>query len=203
MNEPLLNEVRAGNGDVNDLTFTFADAYDIPFDGAFDVVTMARTLQWLERSAAEVRATRALEAGGILLVLDYNHEKIDGESEPPASMSRFYQGFLAWRASSGFDNQIADHLADLFQDAGLHDIEAMPAHEVSQRGDADFETRAGIWADVAKARGPRVRDGGFITEDGRQQAEDDYRQRVATVARKQSMYLIACKGRGPATPSHV
>lgn len=78
---------------------------------------------------------RAAAPGGRVLVLDYNHEKIAWDPEPPATVRRFYDAFLAWRAEAGMENAIADRLAAMFAQAGLQDVTVTPQHEATTRGE--------------------------------------------------------------------
>jgi SAM-dependent methyltransferase len=180
------------------LSFVVADADALPFSAVFDVVTAARILQWLRDPrralASMVAATRP---GGRVLVLDYNHEKIAWVPEPPQTAQEFYGAFLRWRTDAGMDNTIADHLAGLATAVGLEDVMVTPQPEHVGRGDADFASRAGIWADVAATRGHQMVADGAVTESLRSRAEHDYRQWVRDDARSQTMYLVAVEGVRP------
>ena len=71
------------------------DGYRLPFDAAFDIVTAARVLQWLDAPGEVLRQmVFATKPGGTVVVLDYNHERIVWDPAPPASVARFYQAFL-------------------------------------------------------------------------------------------------------------
>lgn len=130
------------------------DGYCLPFEAAFDVVTAARVLQWLDSPGDVLNEMKgATKPGGHVVVLDYNHERIAWDPGPPPSMARFYQAFLDWRAAAGMDNAIADRLADMFGRVGLVDVTTTVEDEVTVRGDADFATRAGLWGYVAASRG--------------------------------------------------
>jgi SAM-dependent methyltransferase len=131
-----------------------ADIFAMPFDRAFDIVTAARVLQWLAQPEEALSAlSGAVRPGGILLVLDYDHTQIAWTPTPPPSMQRFYAAFLAWRTGAGFDNAIAGRLPALFDRVGAVDVTLTPQPEYIRRGDRDFVTRAGIWADVVATRG--------------------------------------------------
>jgi ubiquinone/menaquinone biosynthesis C-methylase UbiE len=161
----LIEEARRRHGGVPDLSFEVCDVEGLPFRDAFDVVTAARVLQWLADPSLALRMmTRAARPGGRVVVLDYNHEKIAWEPDPPESVQAFYRAFLRWRADAGMDNAIADHLVALFGKAGLADVVETPQHEVTERVDPGFETRVAIWAEVAASRGHQMVEEGVITE---------------------------------------
>lgn len=87
------------------------------------MVHAARVLQWLDQPLNALRSMRqAVNPGGHLIVLDYNHERIAWEPKPPYSMQVFYDAFLRWRAEAGMDNAIADHLPAMFSRLGLHAV---------------------------------------------------------------------------------
>ncbi|RUS47361.1 methyltransferase domain-containing protein [Cohnella sp. AR92] len=180
------------------LRFEVADIYALPFKERFDVVTAARVLQWLARpEEALQQIVEAAKTGGQVLVLDYNHEKIAWEPEPPAAFRRFYEQFLKWRADSGMRNGIADELARMFEAAGLSDIVVTVQSETTRRGDPGFDQGAGIgiWAEVAASRGHQLVADGYLTEAERSAAEASYRSWVATEAVSQTMYLLAVEGK--------
>jgi SAM-dependent methyltransferase len=195
VNAGFIEDARRRHRGVPGLAFEVADVYGLPWSAEFDIVTAARVLQWLARPADALRAmAAATKPGGRVVVLDYNHEKIAWTPEPPESMRRFYTAFLAWRADAGMDNAIADHLPALFRAAGLGDVHVSEQHETARRGDADFETRAGIWADVVATRGHQMVADGVIDEATRARAEVEYRGWVAGRAVTLTMYLLAVEG---------
>jgi ubiquinone/menaquinone biosynthesis C-methylase UbiE len=116
----MLTQAVAARADAERPWYVRADVYALPFARAFDVVTAARVLQWVSRPDAAVRELMtAVKAGGILLALEYDHERIEWTPTPPASMRRFYAAFLRWRAEAGMDNALAGRLATLFHSAGV------------------------------------------------------------------------------------
>lgn len=201
VNGEMIESARRAHARVPGLAFEVGDAYALPFTAAFDIVTAARVLQWLADPLAALRAmAAAAKPGGRVVVLDFNHEKVAWTPEPPESTQRFYAAFLAWRAAAGLDNAIADRLAALVTEAGLHEIVVTSQHEVAQRGDADFATRAGVWIHVAATRGRQMVADGAITERDRAQAEHDYRDWISERARSHTQYLLAVEGVRPYTP---
>jgi SAM-dependent methyltransferase len=198
VNAPMIDKARAAHGDVPGLSFAVADVHALPSAGAFDIVGASRVLQWLGDPGAALHAmTAAAKPGGRVVVLDYNHEKTAWAPAPPPSMRRFYSAFLAWRATAGMDNAIADHLGDLFARAGLADVVTTDQREVARRGDGDFETRAGIWAAVAATRGHQMVADGAISEPERRAAEADYLAWLRLEGESHVQYLLAVDGVRP------
>jgi ubiquinone/menaquinone biosynthesis C-methylase UbiE len=198
VNPGLIARAQQAHGDVPSLSFEVADLFALPFRDEFDVVTAARVVQWLADPLGAVKAlARAARPGGLVLVLDYNHERAVWTPDPPESMRAFYAAFLRWRAEAGMDNSLADHLAAIFASAGLAWVAETVQDEVARRGDPDFEERVGIWAEVAATRGRQMVADGAISEAERARAEADYREWVRTAARSQTLYLRAVEGRRP------
>ncbi|MCZ6873666.1 MAG: methyltransferase domain-containing protein [bacterium] len=197
-NATLITEAQQTHRDIPGLSFEVGDVYRLPFREAFDLVHAARVLQWLAhpREALETMAT-CTKRGGRVVVLDYNHEKIVWTPEPPPSMQGFYRAFLYWRSEAGMDNAIADRLPALFDSAGLVDIRLTPQHEMTQRADADFAVRMGIWAEVAASRGYQMVRDQVVTEPQRAEAEVAYRQWIHAEAASQQLYLLSVEGTRP------
>lgn len=190
--ESLLAQARQQIGDLPGIVFEQGDVYTYTTTERFDLITCARTLQWLAQpEVAIVNMVRWLKPGGHLAILDYNHEKIAWQPEPPASMRLFYDAFLQWRKDAGFDNAIADHLAVFLEKAGVQHIHIEPQHEVSSRTDADFSTTSRLWSEVAILRGPQLVEAGYLTESQRLEAIADYDNWIATVGETMTVYLLA------------
>ena len=199
-NADMIARALQAHAGVPGLAFALGDAYALPFDAAFDLVTAARVLQWLADPVGALRAMiRAVRPGGSLVVLDFNHEKIAWTPDPPASMRRFYAAFLAWRAGAGLDNAIADRLPALFEEAGLAGVVATTQHESRRRGEPVFEALAGIWTHVAATRGHQMVADGALTEAERAAAEAEYREWVGTGCAAHAQYLLAVEGVRPYT----
>jgi ubiquinone/menaquinone biosynthesis C-methylase UbiE len=195
VNTGLIEEARSLHGDVPGLSFEVGDVYDLPFHDGFDIVTSARVLQWLSEPVQALRSmVAATKTGGRVVVLDYNHEKVAWTPQPPPIMQAFYAAFLHWRSECGMDNAIADHLADMFFEVGLSEIQTTGQHEHTVRGDSDFDSRIEIWAQVAHSRGVQMVDDGFIPEVTRRVAERDYREWCEFEAEIQTLYLLCVEG---------
>ena len=192
----LVAEAQAKHAGVAGLRFAVADVYTFEPGQPFDVVASARTLQWLaDPYGALQRMAGFLKPGGILSVLDYNHEKIAWNPAPPPSMLRFYDAFLRWRADAGMQNDIADRLAGYFETAGLGQIATTDQFETVRRTDPGYAAKMGIWATVAETRGRQLVADGYVTEAERHAAAQDYAAWVATEADYMEMYLLAVEGR--------
>jgi ubiquinone/menaquinone biosynthesis C-methylase UbiE len=178
------------------ITFQQADVYSFDTEERFDLVTCARTLQWLAKpEAALSNMKRFVKPGGFLAILDFNHEKISWTPEPPETMKIVYDAFLHWRRDAGFDNAIADHVSEMMQKIGLHSVGVEEQFEVTQRHDPDFSIASRLWAEVAELRGPQLVSAGYISEDIRLQAIADYDNWIATVGESMTVYLLAVEGK--------
>ncbi len=161
--------------DVTNLELVEANLFEYNPSEKFDLIVSARVLQWLSNPGqALAKFKTLLKPGGQISILDYNHTKLEWKPEPPASMKKFYQAFLDWRADAGMDNEIADHLPLLFEQQGFHSIETINADEVAENGEESFADRLSLWSKVAELRGPQVVKSGFISEAERLQAIDEY-----------------------------
>ena len=195
---------REHSGELPNLRYELGDALSLPFDAsfdtnaAFDIVTAARTLQWIsEPAVALANMQRAAKPGGRVVVLDYNLADNHWEPGLPAEFARFYAAFLDWRASNLWNNHMADHLPDLFREAGLDDVQIHVSDEVAERRDPDFAQTAGIWTYVTSTLGPRIAAAGFITETECAAAERAYLDWVADGLTKQTLVMRTVEGTVP------
>lgn len=174
--------------------FECTDLFDFSPSIKFDIVTAARTLQWLANPREALAKMKSLlKAGGLVHILDYNHEKIAWSPAPPASMKTFYEKFLTWRRDAGMHNQIADELDGWMTDLGLKNVTIQPAHELVSSHEPDFREAAGIWTKVAELRGPQMVREGYLTEHERWAAIHDYTEWLGS-AQSVKMYLLAVSG---------
>jgi trans-aconitate methyltransferase len=158
----------------------------------FDIITTARTLQWMAGPEGVIRQMLTLlKPGGLLCVLDYNHEAIQWQPAPPASMQHFYDAFLKWRADAGMDNAIGDHVAMLMANCGGVDIVVQDQHEFVEKGKEGMN----IWKTVAETRGQQVVRDGYVTEEVRLAAIADYEQWIKESAISMQLYLKATHAR--------
>jgi len=194
-NPNLVEKARKAHGETPGLFFETGDIYNLPYEQQFDIVTSSRVLIWLSDPLKALKMmTSAVKIGGRILVVDYNHEKISWEPQPPSSMLNFYSAYLKWRSEAGMDNSIADNLFEMFQKVGIKDITITPQHEVTMRAYPNFQNRMGIWADAASSRGIQMEKDGFITEKDYLKAEKEYREWMVQDAQFLSMYMLAVEG---------
>ncbi|MGO9258874.1 MAG: class I SAM-dependent methyltransferase [Bryobacteraceae bacterium] len=98
----LLEIARRSHAGLPNLHFEPGDATTLTFRDRFDVVTAARTLQWIaDPGQAVLRMSQAARPSGLLVVLDYNHVLNQWAPDPPAGFRNFYRAFLAWREAHG------------------------------------------------------------------------------------------------------
>jgi SAM-dependent methyltransferase len=192
----LIEKARSAHDGVPGLTFETGDIYQLAYDGEFDIVTCARVLIWLSEplQALQRMVAASKPGGGSVVVADYNHEKIVWQPQPPASMLAFYDAYLKWRSDAGMDNAIADRLPELFRQCGLSDVAVTSQHEATRRGDPEFETRIGIWADTASSRGVQMARDRYIAEEAYRLVESEYREWCVREAGAMEMYMLAVEG---------
>ncbi len=196
----LIERGRQLYADVKNLELLCADIFDFSPDQQFNLVTAARVLQWLQDPAAAISTLISfIKPGGLLSVLDYDHNDIEFDPEPPASMRYFYSKFLQWRSDAGMDNSMALHLPVMFQNAGLENIQVLPANQTYKKGEKDFEFKVGIWSDVAASRGVQMVEEDYLKESERQLAMAEYSEWVSKDALSMTMKLSDVRGYKPAT----
>jgi SAM-dependent methyltransferase len=194
---------REHSGELPNLHYELGDALSLPFgafntNAVFDIVTAARTLQWIsEPSIALANMQRAAKPGGRVVVLDYNLADNRWEPGIPAEFGRFYAAFLDWRTSNLWNNHMADHLLGLFREAGLNDVQIHVSDEIAERGDPDFAQTAGIWTYVTSTLGPRIAAAGFVTEAECAEAEHAYLDWVAGGLTRQTLVMRTVEGTVP------
>ena len=198
----LIERALARNAGAPGLEFRTGGVLDLAERDVYDVVTAARTLQWIpDADAAIARMVAAVRPGGLVVALDYDHADLVWRSEPPRSVRRFYDAFLAWRADGGLDNRMGTSLPDRFTAAGLVDVRSTPCDETEQRGDPGFGRGLRVWAVVFADLGAELVRSGRLDEDAHTIAVRDYEQWCDTEATYQAMILRAVEGRRPSSPS--
>ena len=174
------------------LSFEAGDVLSITYESRFDIVTASRVLQWISDPGAAIgRMKAALKPGGMLVVLDYNHDQNSWDPAPPAAFQNFYQGFLNWRAANQWDNRMAEHLPDLLLSAGFSDLEIISSNEHAGRGEA----ASGIWKHVLESIGPQIARAGFYVEADLVRAKQEYGAYLADTIREQQLRLDTVTGR--------
>jgi SAM-dependent methyltransferase len=191
----LLELARGEHGALANLHFELGDATALPYSARFDIVTAARTLQWIAVPGRAIASMRgALKPGGLLVVLDYNHADNAWTPAPPPEFARFYQAFLAWREANGWDNRMGDHLPALCNEAGLARVESSVEDEVAERGSPEFEIRAALWSEVIENLGGEVASAGYCSPEELHTARERYVEWAATGLRVQRLALRAVSG---------
>jgi len=179
---------------IENLDLIYADIFQFKPEEKFDLIVSARVLQWLNNPVdALKRFKELLKPGGQVSVLDYNHEQLQWHPAPPESMLRFYSTFLRWRADAGMNNHITEDLPGYFAEAGFNDIEIHDANEVYVKSQNNFLSKIGIWAKVAAST--QMVDEGYISNDDRLQAIDDYSAWIQSDAESMTMVLKEVRGR--------
>ncbi len=187
---------------VENLTLLEEDIMTYQSSAPFDLIVSARVLQWLSYPVEALEKMKSLlKPGGMISILDYNHEQLLLEPEPPQSIQYFYQRWLKWRADAGMNNHIAEDLPDYFRQVGLKDIETRdsseryekPVENISEDPNMKwFKEKVGIWAKVA--RSTQVQEEGYIAEKERLLAVDEYLDWVEHKAQLMVMNLKEVRG---------
>lgn len=192
----LLEIARREHGGIPNLRFELGDAIGLQVPAHFDIVTAARTLQWIsEPVLAVLQMKQASKPSGWLVVLDYSHTQNQWEPEPPAEFRNFYQAFLAWRQANNWDNEMAEHLPRLFESAGLAHVESHVQDEVAERGSPGFASRTAIWSEVIENLGEQLVQAGFLGVSRLQEASRLYAAWVRTALVKQTLIMRAVVGK--------
>lgn len=196
--EALLELARREHASTPNLRFEYGDVNMLTFFAQFDIVTAARTLQWIaEPARAIAKMRRAVKPSGLLVVLDYNHATNVWEPDPPGEFKLFYDAFLAWRSMNRWDNEIAHHLPALFRAAGLTEIKTQVEDEVIERGGPTFAERSILWSQVIENVGEQLEKAGFCTKDQLARARQSYDSWVQTTLLKQTLAMHAVTGIAP------
>lgn len=161
----LLEQARAAYSDLTNLEFEQAELRDYQPAQGFDIATAARVLQWIAPpQPALERLCAAVEPGGWVVVLDYNHAAHTWDPPARPEFLRFFDAFLAWREANSWSNQIADEIPRMFRAAGLVDIESRDETET------DLQRVTQIWTHMTDSLGPTLIEAGFLTEGQRSAA---------------------------------
>lgn len=179
--------------EVKNLELIHVDLFDYHPEQPFDLIIAARVLQWLSDSLAALHKIKdMLVPSGQVSILDYNHNRLEWNPEPPASMRAFYDTFLRWRKDAGMNNGIADDLAEMMTIAGFHSIEVINSDEHYTRERADYQSKVGIWSYVAGSS--QMVEEGYLDDALRLQAIQDYNQYVDKEAISMTMKLNEVRG---------
>lgn len=196
--EHLITLAQKNHAYLSNLSFEVADINTYAAEPKFDLVIAARTLQWVNNpEQVVVQMLKLVKPGGMISILDYNHTKISWTPQPPQSMLDFYEAFLNWRKDAGYDNAIADNLVGIYKKLGLQLINVVEQHESSLSSEDSFKGDAKIWSVVAETRGNQVVKDGFIPEETRLKAIQEYDAWIASDAQAMKLYLLAVEAVKP------
>ncbi|MEM6894628.1 MAG: methyltransferase domain-containing protein [Bacteroidota bacterium] len=182
--------------DFRNLHLLHADLFDFNPNEKFDLITSARTLQWLSNpKEALLKMKSLLKPNGRISILDYNHNNLQWNPEPPRSMIEFYKTFLRWRNDAGMNNGIADDLPRLMKEIGMVEIEKINSDEHYEKHRNDFKSKVGIWSKVAGS--VQMVEEGYLSNDLRLKAIEEYNEWVENKAISMTMKLNEIRGKMP------
>ena len=194
--EELIGLAREKYSGIANLQFICGDVLTFVPEGNFDIITSARTLQWVAHPENMIaKMTSMVKPGGFLTILDYNHSLIQWDPLPPESMRHFYHQFLKWRSDAGMDNEIGDHLAGILGANGLQSVTLSDRSEYTVNGQSDFVDKISIWTLVANTRGKQMVADNYISESERAQAAADYGSWCRSSALSMKLILRSATGR--------
>lgn len=183
---------------ITNLELIHSDLFQFEPNEKFDLITSARTLQWLSNPKdALLKMKSLLNANGRISILDYNHDNLEWNPEPPGSMTEFYKTFLKWRSDAGMNNRIADDLAGLMTEIGMIEIEVLNSDEHYERHRSDFNSKVGIWSKVAGSK--QMVEEGYLEDNLRLKAIAEYNEWVNNKAISMTMKLNEVRGKIPST----
>ena len=189
--------IKSGNNsyrEVKNLKLIHIDLFEYEPEEKFDLIVAARVLQWLSNpEEALLKMKSLLKPNGQISILDYNHNAIEWNPKPPASMQLFYKAFLKWRKDAGMNNKIAEDLPSLLQETGFQSIEKINSDEYYHRDRPDFISKVGIWSKVAGL--DQIVDEGYLDNDLRLKAIQEYDEWVENEAISMCMKLNEVRGK--------
>ncbi len=181
---------------IQNLILIHSDLFNFNPNEKFDLITSARTLQWLSNpKEALLKIKSLLKPNGRISILDYNHNNLEWNPEPPMSMKEFYRTFLKWRSDAGMNNGIADDLPRLMKEIGMVEIEKINSDEHYDKHRTDFESKVGIWSKVAGS--VQMVEEGYLNNDLRLKAIKEYNEWVENKAVSMTMKLNEVRGKMP------
>jgi len=179
---------------IQNLSLIHSDLFDFETDEKFDLITSARVLQWLHNPKdALLKMKSLLKPNGRISILDYNHNNLEWNPEPPESMKSFYRTFLKWRTDAGMSNGIADDLPDLMKEIGMVEVEKINSDEHYEKNRTDFNAKVGIWSKVAGSK--QMVEEGYLDDNLRMKAIEEYNEWLENKAISMTMKLNEVRGR--------
>ena len=193
-----LKLARSEHNALTNLQLEVGDATSLSYHARFDIVTAARSLQWIADPAPALAMMKeAAKPKGMIVLLDFNHVNHEWKPDPPREFSCFYQAFLDWRQANQWDNRMADHLPALFRSAGLVNVESHVQDEIVERGEPDFAGRAALWSDAIENFGELIVKAGFLTETQLKDARECDGMFIRTELAKQTLQMRTVTGTVP------
>jgi ubiquinone/menaquinone biosynthesis C-methylase UbiE len=190
--EELIRQAIIHQQDRVNLSFICGDILEFQSTSSFDVITAARTIQWLSNPAKYLAIMKSLlKPGGALCILDFDHEAIEWKPDPPPSMINFYKAFLQWRADAGIDNRIGTHAATELQRIDMKIIFEQDFSEYAEKGEEGFGAHINLWSIVAETRGKQMVNDNYLSEESRVTALNEYGQWCASEAKSMKLVLRA------------
>ena len=169
---------------------------NLGLEAKFDVVSAARTLQWVSDPGLAVSGmARLTKSEGLVVVLDYNHSQNRWEPQAPAKFLVFYAAFLKWRAQNGWDNDMGDHLPAMFGAAGLVEVGSQEADQVAERGFVGFGEKVELWPRVIDNIGQKLIEAERIDEDQLQSAKISFEEFSKNTLKTQVLAMKSVIGR--------
>ncbi|TRX36333.1 methyltransferase domain-containing protein [Flavobacterium restrictum] len=179
---------------IANLELIHVDLFDFNPEEKFDLIVSARVIQWLSNPREALSKMKSLlKPNGQISILDYNHEAIIWNPAPPESMRIFYNTFLKWRQEAGMNNRIAEDLPNLLKEVGFHSIEKINSDEFYNQERHDYKSKIGIWSKVASSS--QMVEEGYLDNDLRLKAIEDYNHWIATEAISMTMKLNEVRGK--------
>jgi len=179
---------------IHNLELIHVDLFEFEPEEKYDLIVSARVLQWLNNpKEALLKMKSLLKSTGQLSILDYNHERLEWDPQPPPSMESFYKTFLRWRKDAGMNNTIADDLPVMMEETGFHSIEVIDSNEYYNRARVDFKSKVGIWSKVASSI--QMVEEGYLDNDLRLKAIEEYNNWVDNEAVSMTMKLNEVRGK--------
>ena len=96
--EKFINSGKQTYKGIKNLQLIHADLFEFEPKEKFDLIVSARVLQWLNNpKEALFKMKTLLKPTGQISILDYNHQDLEWNPNPPQTMKFFYNTFLKWR----------------------------------------------------------------------------------------------------------
>lgn len=160
---------------IQNLELVHSDLLDFEATDKFDLIISARTFQWISTIDKAIDKVKSLlKPQGQVSILDYNHEMINWNPKPPASMLHYYNMFLMWRKDAGMNNRIGFDMIEILEEHGFDQVEVFNADEHYERHFLGHLENIKVWSKVANSK--QMVDEGYISDAERLDAIKDYNE---------------------------